>query len=321
MLFKKFISCGLIIIGLFLLSLQFVAIDADARMGGGRSRGSSGFRSFSAPRSPYSSPYSSPASPSRSPASPFQQRQGGGFLRGMAGGIVGGMLGGMLFRSLGMSGFGGMGGGGGIGIFEILLIGLIGYGIWRYMANRKREATDPAAFNYNRDAAPNYSPQPHAYSSEYQPGQETDVETALGQIRRMDPTFDEQNFKDACMDIFFKVQGAWANRDMTTVRHFFTAEMYGIIQGDAEDLKRRKQINRLDNIAVRSTDITAARQEAGNDFIAVRLYANLLDYTLDETTGQVLSGSKTEPVKFVEFWTFTRPVGNNPWQLTAIAQE
>jgi predicted lipid-binding transport protein (Tim44 family) len=52
----------------------------------------------------------------------------------------------------------------------------------------------------------------------------------------------------------------------------------------------------------------------------VKFYANLLDYTIDETTGQVVSGSKTEPVKFEEYWTFTRPVGNNPWQLSAINQ-
>jgi predicted lipid-binding transport protein (Tim44 family) len=32
------------------------------------------------------------------------------------------------------------------------------------------------------------------------------------------------------------------------------------------------------------------------------------------------SGSKTEPVKFEEYWAFTRPVGNNPWQLSAINQ-
>jgi len=71
---------------------------------------------------------------------------------------------------------------------------------------------------------------------------------------------------------------------------------------------------------VRSVDISEAWQESGQDFITVRIYANLLDYTVDEKTDQVLSGSKTEPVKFEEYWTFTRQVGNNPWQLSAIQQ-
>jgi predicted lipid-binding transport protein (Tim44 family) len=122
------------------------------------------------------------------------------------------------------------------------------------------------------------------------------------------------------MDNFFNVQGAWANRDMTTVRNLLTDEMFGILQGDVENLKRGGKINRLDNIAVRTVDIVEVWQESGKDFITVRFLANLLDYTVDETSSQVLSGSKTEPVKFEEYWTFTRPVGNNPWQLSAITQ-
>jgi predicted lipid-binding transport protein (Tim44 family) len=96
--------------------------------------------------------------------------------------------------------------------------------------------------------------------------------------------------------------------------------MFGILQTDASEMKQKKRINRLENIAVRTVDITEVWQEAGKDFITVRYYANLLDYTVDEDSGQVVSGSKTEPVKFEEYWTFTRPVGNNPWQLSAINQ-
>ena len=122
------------------------------------------------------------------------------------------------------------------------------------------------------------------------------------------------------MDQFFLIQGAWANRDMSGVRNSLTDEMFGKLQGDAEQLKAKKQINRLENIAVRSVEITEVWQEGGEDFITVKLYANLLDYTIDEQTGQVLSGSRTEPVKFNEYWTFTRPVGDHPWKLSAINQ-
>ncbi len=152
------------------------------------------------------------------------------------------------------------------------------------------------------------------------PGGDQDLERGLANIRQFDPSFDEAKFQELCTDTFFKIQGAWANRDMATVRNLLTDEMYRIFQGDAEALKAQKKINRLENIAVRSVDITEAWQESGSDFITVRVYANLLDYNVDETTGQVVEGSKTEPVKFEEYWTFTRPVGNNPWQLSAINQ-
>ena len=136
----------------------------------------------------------------------------------------------------------------------------------------------------------------------------------------MDPSFDGKKFQDLCMDHFFKIQGAWTNRDMSGVKDLLTEEMFGIIQGDAEKLRAEKKMNRLENIAVRSVDLVESWQESGNDFITVRLYANLLDFVEDEKTGQVLSGSKTEPVKFEEYWTFTRPVGNHPWRLSAIQQ-
>ena len=71
---------------------------------------------------------------------------------------------------------------------------------------------------------------------------------------------------------------------------------------------------------MRSVDVTEAWQESGQDFVTVHFLASLLDYTVDERSGQVVEGNRSEPVKFEEFWTFLRPVGPNPWRLTAIQQ-
>jgi len=161
---------------------------------------------------------------------------------------------------------------------------------------------------------------PPAYDQPQPSEADWDLERGLSFIRQMDPYFDEARFQDQCMDMFFKIQGAWAGRDMGKARQLLTDEMYRILQDDAERLKAQGQFNKLENIAVRSVDITEAWQESGWDFITARMYANLLDYTVDERTGQVVSGSPTDPVKFEEYWTFTRPVGNNPWILTAINQ-
>jgi predicted lipid-binding transport protein (Tim44 family) len=236
---------------------------------------------------------------------------------GMLGGIAGGMLGGMLFRSLGMAG-GGMGGGGGIGIFEILLLAGIGYLIYRFIKN-KRAASSSTSYAQDGYQGGTVTP----ISNEYSANQIAagDVNTGLGYIRQMDSSFDEQRFNDLVMDNFFKIQGSWMNRDLTPVLGLLTDEMKQIFQQDLNRLILDKQVNRLENIAVRNVEAVEAWQESGQDYITALIYANLLDYTTDDTSGAVVSGSKTEPVKFEEYWTFTRPVGNNPWKLSAINQK
>jgi len=107
---------------------------------------------------------------------------------------------------------------------------------------------------------------------------------------------------------------------MTQARGLLTEEMFGILQGQVEQLRGQGRINRLENVAVRAVEPVEVWQEAGQDFITVRIRANLLDYTMEESTGRVVSGSDRDPVKFEEYWTFTRQVGPNSWKLSAITQ-
>ncbi len=297
------IMCVFAVALVFLCSI--LATDSLARVGGGFSSGMRGSRSYSSPMRP-SSPMGSPY---QSGSSSFG---GGGFFRSMMGGMAGGFLGSMLFRGLGF------GGGGGIGLFEIIIFAFLLYLVYKFVKRRREQAEAGAYYQSSPADGPVYQ---QSSGPAYTPGgQEMDTETGLRYIRRTDSYFDEAKCGDACMDAFFKIQGAWANRDMSSVRDVLTEDMHRILQGDAEKLKREKRFNKLDNIAVRSTDIVEAWQESGKDYITVRFYANLLDYTVDERTGQVVEGSKTDPVKFEEYWTFTRPMGPHLWQLSAITQ-
>jgi predicted lipid-binding transport protein (Tim44 family) len=240
--------------------------------------------------------------------------------RSIAGGVMGGIVGGMLFRSLGFGAPGEGGMGGGIGLFEIVLIGAILYFLYRFLKRRREMATAGATYQGGQSVGTAPPPSQPGYVPSAGNAAADDVQQGISHVRQMDAGFDEKVFTDACMDVFFQIQGAWANRDMSTAKNVLTDEMYGSLSQDARKLKAEKKINQLDNIAVRSVDITEVWQESGQDYITVKFLANLLDYTIDESTKQVLSGSRTEPVKFEEYWTFTRPVGKNAWKLSAIQQ-
>lgn len=314
---RRWTKMLLIFFSLYFLAVFMLPEEAFARIGGGRSFGSRGSRTYTAPRStplPSTARSSQAAQPSSNSTDPaVAQPTAGGFWRSLAGGVAGGLIGGMLFRSLGFAGNGF--GGGGIGLMDIILIGGILYLIYRFI--RKRKETAESAGDYQRGTMGTADP---SSSSLFQTGALDEGERGIGYVRQMDPSFDEQKFKDQCMDIFFRIQGAWASRDMSSVSDILTSEMYDILQGEAEKMKTEKKINKLDNIAVRSVDITEVWQESGQDYITMKFFANLLDSTVDETTGQLLSGSRTDPIKFVEYWTFTRPVGAGAWQLSAISQ-
>ncbi len=298
------------------LSATVLEMEAYARAGSGsRSSGSRGSRSNTTPSSP--STQQAPSRPQQAaPAPAYQPPASGGFMRSMAGGIAGGLIGGMLFRSLGFGGMGG-GGGGGIGLFEILLLAGIGYLIYRYI-KKKREESSVNSFEPEPYRGGTVTPITQGYQNALP--EVEDVETGLAHIRQFDGYFEENRYNDLVMDNFFKIQGAWMNRDLTPVSSILTDEMRRVFQSDIDKLIRDKQINRLENIAVRKVEIVEAWQESGQDYINTLIYANLLDYTTDEA-GTLLTGSKSDPVKFEEYWTFTRPVGNNPWKLSAIDQK
>jgi len=286
--------------------------DAWARAGGGSSGGSRGSRGLSSPSSPAPMSPSRPAAPSPASPQPAPSRWGG--MGGMLGGLlVGGLLGGLLF---------GHGFGGGFGLLEMLIVGGLIFFAISFMRRRQQQPQPAAPAGY---PAPDDARSWQQPTAQYSGAAATvdappDVDRGIANIRQMDPGFDPKRMGEGVSDIFFKVQAAWTQRDMRGASAVLTPEMQNILQLDCDKLRRERRINRLENIAVRSTDVTEAWQEAGHDYVTVRFLASLLDYTTDESGARVLEGSRTEPVKFEEYWTFVRPVGPNAFRLSAIQQ-
>lgn len=318
---RKYGQCAGFTILAVVFALLATEIEVWARAGGGGSFGSRGFRSYSSPSRNYYRP-TTPTQPRPEPQSPLAAPTptpfgGGGFMRSMAGGLLGGFLGGMLFRSLGFAGFGGMGGG--FGLMDLVILGGIGLAIYWVVKQRSQPA--PTEGPYQRTGFGEREPERYqGTASQATMVQEGDLDQGIAHIRQMDPGFEEGRFREACTDLFFKVQAAWGNRDLEPIRTILTPEIYTQLGADVMRLRNERKINRLENIAVRSVELTEAWQERGQDYVTVRFLANLLDYTVDEGTSQVVDGSRTDPVKFEEYWTVTRPVGPNPWLLTAINQ-
>jgi predicted lipid-binding transport protein (Tim44 family) len=291
--------------------------DAWARARGGGFRGS---RSYSAPARP-----STPASPtdpatSRSlsqqtpPAAPGMQRPGmfGGFMGGLAGFALGGLLGSLLF--------GGLGRGFGIGLMDLLLIGAGIFLLMQFM-RRRRAAAEPATAgsDASRYETANTGAggtavleMPAAASAS------SDVDAGVAHIRQMDPGFAPRVAEDWVRAQYADVQAAVGMRDVSIVRDRLAPEMYGVLLTQCEDLRRAHRRSHVEKLDLQRVQLSEAWQERGQDFVTVYVEVTMLDYVTDEATGQVVEGSKTDPVRVEEFWTLTRPVGPNAWKLAAI---
>ncbi len=237
----------------------------------------------------------------------------GGLGRGLAGGLLGGAMGAFLFGSLfGM-------GGQGIGLLPILL--LAGVAFFLYRSYTRSQSARPATagpasggssrvntdFEIGGGAA---APPP--------PPPVDPVRDGLAQIRCTDPGFDETYFLEVASDVFFQIQAGWAGRDLSTYRHLLGDQLAAEYERHFDEMRAAGRINKLDNVAVRNVEIGAAGQRDGEDFITVLFTATLLDYTIDEQSGEVVEGSRTNPVKFAEHWTWARKVGTEDWRLEGI---
>jgi hypothetical protein len=290
-----------------LLALAFTPGFSEARVGGGRSfSGSRGSRGFSSPpsRGPVSPSY--PARPYNTPGQGYSNG-GNSLLRGMAGGVAGGFLGSMLMRGLGGGGGGGYGygGGGGIGLIEILLFGLLAFFGYKWYTRRRMTLADgPTAFS---GVAPDYATPSWQTSDANFRSDNSEVVI-------------EQSTQDNFIDSFFKIQAAWMHRDLTPVRSLLTPEMSAILEEDVTKCKTLHQINKLENITVRQSEVIDSWAENNLEFATLRINAN--DYTVDENTNAIVAGSQTMPIKFEENWTFVhdkdKNKNSNEWQLSAI---
>jgi predicted lipid-binding transport protein (Tim44 family) len=270
------------------------------------------------PTSPSRAPSPAPA-PAPAPFAPQRPGLFGGLMGGIAGFALGGLIGSMLFGH-------GYGGGFGIGFFDLVLIGVALVLLFSFLRRRREEdrstsygqrpafamAGGPGGY----DLAPSGSA-PTVVEME-PPAPQADLDRGIVHIRQMDPGFDPAAFVTWTRGLYLDVQTTLKSRDMSGVRDRLTQEISTELQAQCDRLRGAGQTNLVERIDIRRAELTEAWQENGRDYATVYFAASMLDYTVSDATGAVVEGSKTDPQDVEEFWTFTRPVGHQPWQLSAI---
>jgi predicted lipid-binding transport protein (Tim44 family) len=300
-------------------TLAFMVSVADARVGGGGSRGG---RTFNKPPTTQTAPNAAKpiersmtqpgtaTSGTRAPApaaAPMASRFGGGF----GGLLLGGLLGAGLFGLLSGSGlFGGLTGlASFLGlVLQIALIAGVVFLVMSYFRNRQQPALAGATGGGRqgslRDTLNNYR-------------------QGLGGIGGGAPTGGlaiGQADYDAFERLLADIQTAYAREDIDALAARTTPEMLSYFSRDLADAKRDGIRYETSDVKLLQGDLSEAWREEGTDYATVALRFSMLDATVKRDTGEVVSGSRTAPNEVTEVWTFRRDHRNmaEGWQLSAV---
>ena len=151
--------------------------------------------------------------------------------------------------------------------------------------------------------------------------QDRSVLHPMREYTALDPSFDEEKFKTLLSNVYVQMQQQWTKKDFESLRPYFTDSLYAQFDRQLDAYRKGNRTNYIDRIAVLSVNLAGfyqtgsgkstadGRAAAGEDVIIAQIRSRIVDYTLDDATGELLSGSKTAE-KFMTYeWTLTRTSG------------
>ena len=309
-------------------ALSLGAGDAFARAGGGKSSGSRGTMSRSAPPATDTAPrQAQPLPGAQTPGQSFRPGAAGAAaqaaqpsrMRSMMGGFAMGFLGAGLFGMLSGNGFFG-----GIGsllgmlgfVLQIALVFFIVRWAIGYFRNRQAAPAGAAPGNYARQPI---QPQPASQvgggggmaAAASQPQQ-----AATGALQLQERDF------NAFERLLGEVQDSYSRGDRSGLHVRATPEMAAIFARDLDELDRKGLTNRLAGAKLLQGDLAESWRESGAEFATVAMRYMITDAVVEKASGRVVEGDLHQPQEVTEIWTFVRRPGETSegWKLSAIQQ-
>ncbi len=133
--------------------------------------------------------------------------------------------------------------------------------------------------------------------------------TPISEYAKLDPNFSASDLREKLSNVYVQMQNGCTARNIEALRPYFTDALYQQFDRQIKGLIANKRINYVERIAVLDVNLRGFFQEGGDDHLVTELKTRITDYTVDETTGKVISGSRTAE-KFMTYeWDLSRPTG------------
>ena len=131
----------------------------------------------------------------------------------------------------------------------------------------------------------------------------------MSEYTQLDEAFDETELTSKLSNLYVQMQDCWQKKDISPIRPYCTDAFFTQMDNQLQRKKQKGQTNYVERIAVLSVDLRGWCQEGGNDVLVARLKIRIVDYTLDDATGSLVSGDRNKE-KFMTYeWDLVRPTG------------
>ena len=125
-----------------------------------------------------------------------------------------------------------------------------------------------------------------------------------------DPGFDTAAMTEKLSRLYVQMQQCWTAKDLEPLRPYMTDAFFNQSAGQLRQMAEAGQTNYVERIAVLSCTLTGWYRDKVNDHVFARLNTRIVDYTLDDASGKLVSGSKMKE-KFMTYeWELIRPTGS-----------
>lgn len=126
------------------------------------------------------------------------------------------------------------------------------------------------------------------------------------------PEFVQKQFEDRLVEIFMALQQAWSEQRWDQARPYETDSLYQTHRYWIEAYQSQGVVNQLSQIQVQKIELCNVETDAYFDAVTVRIFASMIDLTLEKSSGRRLGGDPKQPRVFSEYWTLIRKVGYHP---------
>ena len=108
-----------------------------------------------------------------------------------------------------------------------------------------------------------------------------------------DANFSEQELQEKISNLYVQMQNCWTAKNMESLRPYFTDTAYAQFDRQLDSYRQSRRTNYVERISVLGVSLLGWYEQENNDCMVAHVRTRIVDYTKDDKTGNIISGSDT----------------------------